>query len=352
MPNAGLKTLTDALKRKSFDAAYYVCGEDEYQKETAIRKLLESTLEPAMRDFNLDIRRAQDMDAKSFDAVVSSMPMMAERRVVVIRDVGALRKDVRKAVERYLKNPAHDVLLLLVEAAGSKTDKDLAQLATVAEFDSLSADRVPRWISHHATTELKTSISHGAIDLLQAGVGNDLYQLAAELDKLASYSNGREINEEAVSAVVGVRRGETMADLLDAIARRNVKQALALVDHVLAQPKTTAVSIVMALATQTVALAWGRSRLDEGLSSGRLQGEYFNLLKQLGSVYTGRPWGSAATAWASAINSWDHDGLQKALEALLAADVILKETRFSSEEQVLITLILAMCSGDEHEIAA
>jgi len=352
MSSAGLKTLTDALKRKSFDAAYYVCGEDDYQKEDAVRQLLEAALEPAMRDFNLDIRRAQDLDAKSFDAIVSSMPMMADRRVVVVRDAGALRKDARKAVERYLKAPASDVLLLLVEAASGKTDKELAQLATRMEFDSLSADRVPRWISHHAKTELKTSISHAAIDLLQAGVGNDLYQLAAELDKLASYSNGREITEEAVSAVVGVRRGETMADLLDAIARRNVTQALALVDHVLTQPKASGVSIVMALATQTVALAWGRSRLDEGLSPGRLQGEYFDLLKQLGSVYTGRPWGSAASAWASAINSWDRDALQNALEALLAADVILKETRFSSEEQVLTTLILAMCSGDEHRIAA
>ena len=266
MSDAGLKILTDALKRKSFDAAYYFCGEDEYQKEGAIRKLLESTLEPAMRDFNLDIRRAQDIDARSFDAIVSSMPMMAERRVVVIRDAGALRKDARKAVERYLKSPAPDVLLLLVEAAGGKSDRELAQLATVVEFDSLRGDLVPRWISRHVTNDLKTSISHGAIDLLQAGVGNDLYQLAAELDKLASYSNGREIDEEAVSAVVGVRRGETMADLLDAIGRRNVKQALTLVDHVLAQPKTSAVSIVMALATQTVALAWGRSRLDEGLS--------------------------------------------------------------------------------------
>jgi hypothetical protein len=43
------------------------------------------------------------------------------------------------------------------------------------------------------------------------------------------------------------------------------------------------VQIVMALATQTVALAWGRAKLDEGLSPGRLQNEYWELLKQSGS---------------------------------------------------------------------
>jgi DNA polymerase-3 subunit delta len=340
------------LKWKSFNGAYYVCGEDDFQKEGAMKQLISAALDPAMRDFNLDIRRAQDIDPRSFDAIVSSMPMMAERRVVVIRDAGALRKDARKAVERYLKKPASDVLLLLVEATGGKTDKELARLTTVLEFELLRADEIPRWISDYTTAEFKTSISSEAAELLQEAVGNDLYQLAAELDKLASFTNGREISEEAVTAVVGIRRGETPADLLDAIARRNVKQALMLVDHVLNQPKTTAVSIVMALATQAVALAWGRSKLDEGLPPARLQGEYLNLLKQLGSVYTGRPWGTAATAWASVTGSWDRAGLQRVLEALLATDVILKETRFSSEEQVLTTLILAMCSGDEHKIAA
>jgi DNA polymerase-3 subunit delta len=352
MSNVALKTLRDTLKRSSFDGAYYICGEDDFQKEDAMKQLIRAALDPAMRDFNLDVRRAQDVDPKALDAVVSSVPMMAERRVVVIRDAGALRKDVRKAVERYLLTPSSDVLLLLMESAGGKTDRDLARMATLLEFDLLTGDRVPRWIAHHVTTELKTEISADAVQLLQSAVGNDLHQLVAELDKLVSYTGGRKITEEAVTAVVGIRRGETMPDLLDAIARRDVKQSLMLVNHVLAQPKTTAVSIVMALAAQTVALAWGRAKLDEGLPLGRLQGAYFDLLKQSSSVYTGRPWGTAATVWASTANSWEQQSLQRALAALLAADVTLKETRYSSEEQVLTTLVLATCIGDEHTIAA
>ena len=70
-----------------------------------------------------------------------------------------------------------------------------------------------------------------AIELLQAAVGSDLHQLAGELDKLASYVQGRdeEIGEDAVAAIVGVRRGETQADLLDAIADRNVSRSLELI---------------------------------------------------------------------------------------------------------------------------
>ena len=149
-----------------------------------------------------------------------------------------------------------------------------------------------------------------------------------------------------------MRRGETITDLLDAIGRRDAKVALGLVEHVLAQPKTTAVQIVMLLSVQTIAVAWGRARLDEGLASGRLQGEYFNLLKQSGSVYTGRSWGSAAAAWASMTGSWNRESIRQAVDTLLVADQTLKETRFSSDEQVLSTLILTMCVGDEQKVAA
>lgn len=352
MSNAALRTLQDALKRGTFDAAYYICGEDDFQKESAMKQLVGSSIDASVREFNLDIWRAQEVDPKSFDAAVSSMPMMAERRVVVIRDVGSLKKDARKAVEGYLAKPVPNVVLLLVEASGAKTDKEFSQSATLLDFDLLSADRVPRWIAHQASTELKVLISAAAIELLQEAVGNDLHQLVAELEKLASYTSGEEITEEAVSAIVGIRRGETMADLLDAIGRRDSGKALELLDHVLAQPKTTAVSIVMALATQMMALAWGRAKIVEGLPAGRLQYEFFNLLKQSGSAFTGRPWGTAATAWAGYVNSWDKESLDHALNTLLKADSILKESRFSSEEQALATLILAICSGDERKIAA
>jgi DNA polymerase-3 subunit delta len=107
----------------------------------------------------------------------------------------------------------------------------------------------------------------------------------------------------------------------------------------------------MALTVQTIALAWGKARLKEGLSQSRLQSEYFGFLKQSGSVFTGRPWGSAASAWASAVDRWTIVSIDNALDTLLEADRMLKETRISSEEQIMTTLILSMCV-EEERIAA
>jgi DNA polymerase-3 subunit delta len=352
MSTAALRTLRDALKEGSLSGVYYVCGEDDFQKEDAMKQLIAAAVDPTTRDFNLDIRRGQEVDARTLDSLLSAVPMMADRRVVVIRDAGSLKKDTRVVLERFLKTPPVDLMLLLVEAAGGKTDKDLCRMATVMEFEPLSTDRIPKWISHYTSTNLGTRITSGAAELLHAAIGSNLHDLVSELDKLASYCNSGEIDEAAVSAVAGVNRGETIVDLLDAVALRNTRAALPLIPHVLGQPKTTAVTVVLSLTSQTIALAWGRARIDEGLSPSRLYGEYFNLLKQSSSVMTGRPWGSAATAWAAAVDRWDKTSLEHALDVLLAADAALKETRFSSEEQLLTTLVLAMCAGAGQMAAA
>jgi DNA polymerase-3 subunit delta len=353
MSASSLKTLRDAIKRRSFESAYYISGEDEYQKDDAVRQLVEAALEPESRDFNLDLRRSSELEAETLGVLLSTPPMMAERRVIVLREVGALKKDARKALDQYLQNPAPDLMLVMTGAPGSKPDPALSASSTSLQFDPLTGDRIPKWIAHHAASELGVKISGPAIELLQAAVGSDLHQLAGELDKLASYIEGRaqEISEGDVAAVVGVRRGETQSDLLDAVADRNAGRALELVPHVLAQQKTTGVSVVMALSTQMLAISWGRARLDEGLPRARLAQEYFDLLKETGA-FTGRPWGSATAVWARAAERWSRVSLNRALDVLLEADVALKESKVSSDEQLLATVVLSLCAADENSAAA
>jgi len=170
------------------------------------------------------------------------------------------------------------------------------------------------------------------------------------LDKLVSYVNGAAIDDEAVSAIVGVRRGETLGDLLDRVLAHDAPGALAVIDHVLAQPKITAVSIVMALTTQMLAVAWARAARDRGVPAAGVERELFGLLKE-SSPYTGRPWGEAVSAWSRAVQAWRHPELDAAIDALLAADYALKESRLSSDEQIIASLVLTLC-GAPHRAAA
>jgi DNA polymerase-3 subunit delta len=228
---------------------------------------------------------------------------------------------------------------------------------------------VRRWIAHHATTVLGVSVTDAAAALLQQSVGNDLQQLASELDKCASYARGAQhtgpapattgsgvalphpdapipiVDDAAVSAVVGVRRGETAVDLLDAVAMREPARAIALVPFVLAQPKAGAVPLVMMLGTLMLALAWGRAKRDGGWSSGQLEREYFTYLKQTGGGLVGRPWGEAKSVWTRAVERWSAAEVRRALRLILEADIALKDTKISNEEQLMLSLVLSLATS-------
>ena len=162
------------------------------------------------------------------------------------------------------------------------------------------------------------------------------------LDKLASYCSGKEIDETAVSETAGVTRDETPGRLLDAVAMRDSALALRLIPGVLRQPKTGAVPMVMALTTQTLALAIRNAR---GFSVSRQRDEYYSLLKRGSSNLTGRAWGEAIDCWMRANGKWSTADLDHALEVLLQADLSLKGSRVSSEEQILASAILSICGG-------
>lgn len=346
------RALHKGIQQQAFERVYYFHGDEDYLKDEAVRALLAAAVEPATRDFNLEVRRGPELSAETVESLVGTPPMFANRRVVVIRDVGALRKDARQVLERYLRSPADDIVLLLVAAAGTKADKAfLAAAGLSVEFAPLAGSRVPKWIAHHASTVHGVTITPDATALLQSAVGGDLQQLVAELDKLASYTQGAPIDEAAVSAVVGVQRGETIGTLLDAVAERDAGRALSLVSHVLAQPKTSGVSVVMALATQTLALGWAGARRERGTPKSALSGELFSLLKET-SAFPGRPWGEAVSAWVRSTDRWDAASVDEALELLLAADVAFKDTRLSSDEQLLSSLVLALCAVGASRAAA
>lgn len=346
-----MRAFKSALEQKSFDRVYLFHGDDDYLKDDKIRALIDRATDSGTRDFNLEVRRASDTDAGALGLALDSLPMMAERRVVIVRDVNTFKKDARAVLSKYLARPAADTVLVLVAASGAKPDAALIEASTAIEFRPLTETELAKWVAHHAST-LGLKIEARAAELLCTATGNDLALLSSEIEKLRSYTNGEPVDEAAIEAIVGVRHGETLGDLLDLVAQRNSVNAIALLERVLAQPKTSGVSIVMALTTQTLAIGWLLAARERGLAQHRFESELFGLLKENPSSMVGRPWGEAVKAWVHAVRHWDHPALDRAISLLLAADLALKDTRISSEEQLLTSLLLSMTAGAPRRAAA
>lgn len=329
-----LQAFQKALAAGRLAPAYYLSGEDEHRKDALVRQVIDTVVDAAVREFNVDVVRGTDADVERLEPMLQTLPMLASRRVVVVRDTGSLRKDARAWLERYLESPAPDTVLLLIALAGTKDEKEFARATQIA-LAAPTGEGLSAWIVEHVRDVHGASITGEAVHLLEKSVGHDTVLLASELDKLVSYAGGRTIDEHAVSAVTGVRRGKTLSELLDAVAARDAGAALGLIGDVLSHSKNNAVTVIMALTVQTLAMTWGH------FTRGRA--DYFTLLRETGA-FPMRPWGEAVKCWAAHQSRWNGPALHASLRALREADQAAKDTRVASDEQLVATLICAMCA--------
>jgi DNA polymerase-3 subunit delta len=346
--SAAQKALFNAIEKRAFEPAYHFAGDDDFRKQEALTLLVNAAVDPATRDFNYEVRRGSEISGEALGSILGTPPMLAERRVVVVRDAGSLKKDGKAAVEEYLKRQSPDVVLVLMQPSGEKPDPKFSG-ATLVLFEPISGPQLSRWIAMRAEHH-QASITAGAAELLQSSVGNDLPQLNIEIEKLATYTNGAEIDEAAVAAIVGVRREESLSALLDAVGNRDAAKALRILPGLLEQPKSSGVFLVMVLGMQILGTGYARARLASRVPPQRLSGEIMNMIKESGS-YPGRSWTEAAQAWISAATKWPTDHLQAAAVALHWADRALKESGRTTEEGILQSAILAMCQTKSRRAA-
>jgi DNA polymerase-3 subunit delta len=329
--------------RAEFLPVYYLTGEEETLKEEFIDQLVAAALEPATRDFDLDVRQASELSVEDLSTLVETVPVFAPRRVVVIKGVEQWRKNSKlwEALYRYVDRPSPTTVLVVTQAGSEKPDSKLARCAAHLELEPPSGDELAAWIEGKAAS-LGLRLERSALDHLLAVTRSDLAQLKVELQKLAAaFGSDQIIGEADVSRLVGVRRGETLEDWLKAALERDRARALELIDVVLPQAGVSGVRMVTALGQELLGLRLARALLDRGTAPSRLAGAIFQALlahrpKGLGD------WRLAAQRWSDAAARWSSWELDAAIAAAYDADRSLKSTTVSDDRAVVSNLILTL----------
>src|SRR5256714_5155678 len=69
--------LLRSLKQGVPDPVYYLHGDEDVLKDEAVRALVERAVGAAARDFNVDQRRAPELDPQAVHALVNTPPLLA-----------------------------------------------------------------------------------------------------------------------------------------------------------------------------------------------------------------------------------------------------------------------------------
>jgi DNA polymerase-3 subunit delta len=341
-----LSKVATAFKRGQPHAAYYIYGPEDVLKDDAIRYILDLALEPAMRDFNLDQVSAGTLDPEAVEALCNTLPMMAERRVVVIRDVEQWKRRTRgrSAVLHYLEHPSPETVLILVQgAAEEKPDKDLLKHAEPIACAMENGTDVRRWLDRRAT-ERGLTFEDGAVDHLLKVTGTSLSAISIELEKLASLPAGVAVTVRQVEDLVGVRNGETALDWRAAVLDDDPARALKLLPNVLSQSGVSGVRLVSLLGTTLIGVGIVRAAYEKGQRGKALSDAAFAALT------AGRPaglgsWGAEASHWARWSAQWPASRIRIALDATLLADRSIKNTGLSSDQAILSDMIMRIAHG-------
>jgi DNA polymerase-3 subunit delta len=350
MPAQAFDALFRALTKGELAPVYYLHGPEDILKDEAVRAILDRALDPAFRDFNLDQRSAGQLDPDALFALCTTLPMMAERRVVVLRDLEGLKRKpkLRAALLQYLGRPAPETVLVLVQGAGDDEDKEIARSACAVAAEPLPTERVRKWLQRRATA-LGLALEDDAARHLLEAVGGELAPLAAELEKLAALPPGAPLTAAQVGELVGVRHGETVFDWRDAVMEDRTAPAVALLGPLLDQPGASGVKLVTLLGTTFVGVGIARSHYDRGLRSRALDDAVFEVIRRI-RVFGLLSWGDEKGRWVRWASRWSAARLRAATRAALAADRALKGTTISDERGILADLVLRLAA--EHREAA
>jgi DNA polymerase-3 subunit delta len=335
-----------ALRKGVLQPVYYFHGDEELLKDEAVRNLVDTGVDAATRDFNLDRRRAPDLAADDFHALVHTPPMMASRRGVVVTEVEYLQQKkpkaqaLRAAVLAYAGQPSPETLLALVQSAGEKPDPALTRVAQEVSLEPLPPERVAGWIRREAE-KLHLALDAGAIAHLQAAVGADLPSLAAELAKISAAVADRVATIDDVADLVGVRHGETLFDFVDAVTARRGVAAAEMAPRLLDAPGVTGVRLVATLSTALVGVALARALLDEGVPRGVVEARVFKAIQDA-RPFGLRNWRLEAERWSHDAERWTPGEVDAALAELFRADRRLKHTTVAGAAEILQEALLAM----------
>ena len=332
--------LLRSLKHGAPDPVYYLHGDEDVLKDEAIRALLDRAVEPGARDFNVDQRSAADLDPAAFHALVNTPPLLAHTRAVILRGVEQVKKTsaLYKELLRYLAAPNPTTVLVLVQSAGERPDGGLLRDVTAVAVEPLLPERAARWMARRAG-ELGLVLEPDAGMLLLETAGNDLGSLARELEKLAALAGDRPATRGDVAALVGVRRGETISDLVKTALEQRPAVAARLVESVLEQAGMSGVRIVTALGTALIGTALARAELDRGVPADRLPEILFRHILAARPFGLGN-WKEEAARWARWAALWRPAGLRRALRHTLAADRALKSSTVSDDRAIVTELLL------------
>jgi DNA polymerase III subunit delta len=228
---------------------FFLYGPDTFRSRQKLKEIKAKFIREIDKSaLNIETLDGEKLNVPDLEKALFTPAFLAKKRLVIVENL--LSKNKGKIIQNEVleileKNDLADVILVFWEsglddskAKKSKAKKPgkrslglftyLAKEELAQKFGLLDEYGTHQW----AAGEFKKrggKIQPQALKLLTDLVGNDLWQLSGEIDKLLAFTRGGEITAAHVGQLVKIKLDEDTFKLTDALAQKNKKVALKLI---------------------------------------------------------------------------------------------------------------------------
>jgi DNA polymerase III subunit delta len=261
-----------SVEKGELSPLYLLCGDEPYLVERAVKKLMDRAVDPGFRDFNLNIFYGNECKGDEVFGAAQTLPMFAERRVVLVKKGGDLSAGALEVLLPYLQDPSPSTCLILQAEKVDGRKKFFAEFkkrGELIEFKRPYENQLGPYVRDEVRAAGK-KIDADAAELLAYLVGNNLQELVSQIEKLCVYCGKKElIGVAEVKAIVSDTKVESVFEFTDALGAKDLSRALRMLTTLLGDGEAP-LRILGAVARHYRQLWQVRALLDRKIPSGDL----------------------------------------------------------------------------------
>jgi len=210
----------------------FLYGSDSYRSRQKLNEIIEENKKVHKNSLNLRVFDCQVADFFDFKNELETISMFDDKKLVILKNIFS-NSQFGESFLVYKKKLLTDKKNIIVAYQDQEPDKRkvlykfLKENAKCQEFESLEGQQLLNWAKKELE-KLNAKIEPNALEELIISVGPDLWRLSNEINKLANFKKGQTITQKDVNNLVQSESETNIFKTIEAIARKNRKQALIL----------------------------------------------------------------------------------------------------------------------------
>lgn len=235
------RQIINDVKNGNFVPVYLLMGTEPYYPDLVCDEIIKYALTDSERDFNQTVFYGLDTNAGTVASECRSYPMMAERRLVVVKEAQSMK--TLEDLATYASDPMESTVLVIL-MHGASADKrralykNVQKKGVVLVSDALRDYEMPQWITSFYKSR-GLDIEPAAAALLAEYAGTDMSRIMLETEKMQkNLPEGTvRVNAADIEKNVGISRQFSIFELTKALSYMKAEKALKIAAYIGNGPK-------------------------------------------------------------------------------------------------------------------